>query len=188
MTVNVITPNQCDNASSHTDDLQKHLKTHSGEKLNKCNQCDYASYQAVDLRTHLKRHSGEKSNKCNQCDYASSDASTLRRHLKRHSGENTKQMPVWLYIIWCKRFEDTFENTPWSQIKQMQPMWLCIFSGIDETMIYLSWIIVCKINIKYVIWIPVLTLPKYTFFFAGVSIKGAGVRDAITLKTQSEFL
>jgi uncharacterized Zn-finger protein len=42
------------------------LKTHSGEKSNKCNQCDYASSQAGVLRRHLKTHSGEKPNKCNK--------------------------------------------------------------------------------------------------------------------------
>ena len=31
-----------------------HLKTHSGEKSNKCNRCDYASSQAGDLKRHLK--------------------------------------------------------------------------------------------------------------------------------------
>ena len=40
-----------------------------------------------DLRTHLKTHSGEKSNKCNQCDDAASEASKLRRHLKTRCGE-----------------------------------------------------------------------------------------------------
>ena len=34
---------QCDFTSSRTDMLRTHLKTHSGEKLNKCNQCKYAS-------------------------------------------------------------------------------------------------------------------------------------------------
>ena len=62
-----------------------HLKTHSGEKSNKCNQCDYASSRADSLRAHLKMHSGDKSNKCNQCDFASSYTSALRTHLKTHS-------------------------------------------------------------------------------------------------------
>ena len=35
--------------------------------------------------THLKTHSGEKPNKCNQINYASSLAGNFRRHLKTHS-------------------------------------------------------------------------------------------------------
>merc|ERR1712074_399082 len=63
-------------------DLRRHLKTHSGEKSNKCNTCDNASSQAGDLRRHLKTHSGEKSNKCNTCDFASSYVSAFRTHLE----------------------------------------------------------------------------------------------------------
>ena len=40
-------------------------KTSDNVKSNKCNQCDYASSHAFTLRTLLKTHSGEKSNKCN---------------------------------------------------------------------------------------------------------------------------
>ena len=69
---------------------RQHLKTHSGEKTNKCNQCDYASFHAGHLRTHLKTHNGEKPNKCNQCNFASSRADVLREHLKTHSGEKRK--------------------------------------------------------------------------------------------------
>ena len=63
------------------------MKTHSGEKSNKCNQCNFASSYASGLMRHLKTHTGEKSNKCNLCDYASSQAGHLRIHLKTHSGE-----------------------------------------------------------------------------------------------------
>ena len=37
------------------------MKTHSGEKLNKCNQCDYAFSRADVLRTLSKEHNGDKS-------------------------------------------------------------------------------------------------------------------------------
>ena len=46
---------EIENVSSQTDNLRKHLKTHIGEKSNKCSQCDFASSQAGNLRTHLKK-------------------------------------------------------------------------------------------------------------------------------------
>ena len=70
-TDNEIKSNKCD--SSRADLLRTHLKTHSGEKLNKCNQCEYVSSVRKSLRRHFKIHSGENPNKCNQCDFASSD-------------------------------------------------------------------------------------------------------------------
>ena len=84
-----------DYASSYASNLRVHLKTHSGEKSNKCNQCDYASSDASNLRVHLKTHIGEKSNKCNQCDFASSEEGNLRRHLKTHSGVKSNK------CNWC---------------------------------------------------------------------------------------
>ena len=35
---------------------------------------------------------------------------------------------MWICILLCTPFEDTFENTHWGKVKQMQPMWLCILS------------------------------------------------------------
>ena len=37
--------NKCDYSSSRTGQFIRHLKTHGGERSNKCNQCDYASSQ-----------------------------------------------------------------------------------------------------------------------------------------------
>ena len=83
--------NQCDYASSRADHLRQHLKTHSVEKPNKCDQCDFSSFEVGNLMQHLKTHSGEKSNKCNLCDYAYSHAGNLRIHLKTHSGEKSNK-------------------------------------------------------------------------------------------------
>ena len=33
---------------------------------------------------------------------------------------------MWLSLLSCKPFEDTFENAHWGKVKQMQPMWLCL--------------------------------------------------------------
>ena len=63
------------------------MKTHSGEKSQKCNQCDYVSVRADIMRKHLRTHAGEKLHKCNQCDFAAVEAGNLRKHLKIHSGE-----------------------------------------------------------------------------------------------------
>ena len=47
-------------ASPQANDLTRHLKTHTGEKSNKCNQCDFATSHAGNLRTHLNIQHGEK--------------------------------------------------------------------------------------------------------------------------------
>ena len=45
--------------SSYASALNRHWKTHTGERPNKCNQCDYATSCADVLKTHLKTHSGK---------------------------------------------------------------------------------------------------------------------------------
>ena len=69
-------------------------------------QCDFISYHSGRrFEETLEVDSEEKSNKCNQCDYTSSCAYNLRTHLRTHSA------------LQC------------GEVKQMQPMWLCLFSG-----------------------------------------------------------
>ena len=67
----------------------------------KCNQCEYiTSFRRGSLRGHLKTHSGEKLNKCNQCDYASTQANTLRAHVNTHSGEKSNKLqPMYVCIL-----------------------------------------------------------------------------------------
>ena len=74
---------KCNYTSVWAGDLRRHLKSHSGEKPNKCNQCSYASVEAGNLRTHLKTHRGEISNKCKKCDFTSPWATNLVKQSNR---------------------------------------------------------------------------------------------------------
>ena len=73
------------------------LKTHNGEKSNKCDQCEFTSFQTDNLWRHLKKAQLKKSNKCNQYNFVSIQANNLRRH---------------------------FKNAQWRKIKQVRPMQL----------------------------------------------------------------
>ena len=47
------------------------------------------------------------------------------------SNENKQQVKevqaVWLCLLQGRQIEETFKNTQWGKVKQMQPMRLCIF-------------------------------------------------------------
>ena len=43
--------------------------------------------------------------------------------------EVERMQPMWQCIFWCKQFEETFKNTQWRKVKQMQPVRLCILTG-----------------------------------------------------------
>jgi len=84
----------CEYKSSHSGNLTRHKRVHTGEKPKyeyKCDHgdCKYKSSRSDALVVHKRIHTGEKKFKCNyeNCKYKCSQSSHLIIHKRTHTGE-----------------------------------------------------------------------------------------------------
>jgi KRAB domain-containing zinc finger protein len=80
------TCDQCNKAFTVKGDLKRHtLIVHLQEKPYKCDQCDYATSSSDSLIVHKRTHTGDKPYKCDQCDKAYTHSNSLKRHKRTHT-------------------------------------------------------------------------------------------------------
>lgn len=77
----------CHKRFSRRDKLNMHSRSHTGEKPHKCKHCPYAAADSSSLKKHLRIHYDERPFKCQICPYASRNSSQLTVHLRSHTGD-----------------------------------------------------------------------------------------------------
>ncbi|THD22260.1 Transcription factor che-1 [Fasciola hepatica] len=74
----------CPKSCERKDNLQAHIRTHTGERPYPCRFCPKAFPQKDHLRAHIRTHTGEKPYRCPQCMKAFAQLGNLHRHVKTH--------------------------------------------------------------------------------------------------------
>lgn len=75
----------CRKRFSRKNNMQVHMKIHTGEKPFGCPHCSYRSSQKSNLKLHLYNHTGDKPYACSLCDYKATQKIYLKMHLyKKH--------------------------------------------------------------------------------------------------------
>uniref|UniRef100_A0A8C4RPK9 Zinc finger protein 454-like n=1 Tax=Erpetoichthys calabaricus TaxID=27687 RepID=A0A8C4RPK9_ERPCA len=78
---------ECGKRYTNTSNLQKHIRSHTGERPFCCTLCDQRFTCKSSLQSHMILHTGERPYCCSECGKRFPDKSRLQKHARIHTGE-----------------------------------------------------------------------------------------------------